>query len=108
MGGFARFYETCTSYAQPSPRPFSASSSSALGQDATFSYQLAPEWPIQARTAAGTPAGPWNFIQVPGVAITASGNVLVLHRGAHPIMEFERSGKFIRSWGTGLISEERL
>ena len=47
------------------------------------------EWPLQSRTAAGTPAGPWNFIQVASVAATARGNILVLHRGAHPIMEFE-------------------
>ena len=71
--------------------------SGALSQD---SYQLLPEWPIQAKTAAGTMAGPWNFIQAPAVAITSGGNVLVLHRGAHPIIEFDSGGKFVRSWET--------
>lgn len=71
-------------------------------------YRLVPEWPLQAKTAAGTPAGPWNFIQVSAVAINARGNVLVLHRGAHPIIEFESSGKFVRSWGDGMISEGKV
>jgi DNA-binding beta-propeller fold protein YncE len=75
---------------------------------ATLPYKLVPEWPQPATTAAGTPAGPWNFIQVAAVAIDARGHVLVLHRGAHPIMEFESSGKFVRSWGDGLISEGKV
>jgi len=71
-------------------------------------YNLLAEWPIQAKSAAGTPAGPWNFIQVTAVAIDRRGHVLVLHRGAHPIMEFESSGKFVRSWGDGMISEGKV
>src|SRR5713101_5460956 len=63
------------------------------------------DWPIEATSVAGFPAGPWNFIQVAAVAATARGNILVLHRGAQPIMEFESGGKFVRSWGHGLISE---
>jgi len=74
----------------------------------TLGYKLLPEWPIQAQTAAGTPAGPWNFGQAPGVAIGARGHVLVLHRGAHPIMEFDPSGKFVRSWGDGMFSEGKV
>src|SRR6185503_16020531 len=49
-------------------------------------------------SAAGVPS-PWNFIQVSSVAITSRGTVLVLHRGAHPVLEFDRDGKLIRSWG---------
>jgi len=71
-------------------------------------YQLVPDWPTQARSAAGTPAGPWNLIQAPGVAVTAQDHVLVLHRGAHPILEFESGGKFVRSWGDGLFSEGKV
>jgi DNA-binding beta-propeller fold protein YncE len=74
----------------------------------TQEYKLAPEWPQQAKTAAGTPAGPWNFIQVSAVTINAQGNVLVLHRGAHPIIEFDTSGKYLRSWGDGMISEGKV
>ena len=72
-----------------------------------LNYKLV-EWPIQAKSAAGFPAGPWNFIQVASVATAANGNILVLHRGAHPIMEFDTSGEFRRSWGDGMISEGKV
>jgi DNA-binding beta-propeller fold protein YncE len=65
------------------------------------------DWPTPAVGAAGTvgfPAGPWNFIEVPAVAEMANGNVLVLHRGAFPIMEFEPGGKFVRAWGDGMFT----
>ena len=44
------------------------------------SYKLV-EWPTEANSAAGFPAGPWNFIQVASVATSARGHILVLHRG---------------------------
>lgn len=70
-------------------------------------YKLV-EWPALPVSAAGVPAGPWNFIQVASVAITPRGGILVLHRGAHPIMEFESNGKFVRSWGDGMFSEGKV
>jgi DNA-binding beta-propeller fold protein YncE len=77
------------------------------GADApALAYKHVEEWPLPATSAVGAP-GPWNFGQVAAVAIKANGNVLVLHRGAHPIVEFESSGKFVRSWGDGMISEGR-
>ena len=69
-------------------------------------YKLV-EWPTPPTSAAGVP-GAWNFIQVSSVAITARGTILVLHRGAHPIMEFESSGKLLRSWGDGMFSEGKV
>ena len=72
-----------------------------------LSYKLV-SWPLEAKSAAGFDAGPWNFIQVASVATHPNGNILVLHRGAHPIMEFEPGGKFVRSWGDGLISEGKV
>ena len=62
---------------------------------------------MAATSAAGFPA-PWNFIQVSGVAVSSKGTVLVLHRGAHPVLEFDTNGKFIRSWGDGLFSEGKV
>jgi len=77
----------------------------AFGQPAEIGYRLVKEWPKQAKSAAGTPAGPWNFIQVPGVAVQpTAGRVIVLHRGAHPVLEFDSDGNFARSWGDGLFS----
>ena len=66
------------------------------------------DWPTPPSSAAGVPAGLWNFIQVASVAVTARGRILVLHRGAHPIMEFESDGKFGRSWGDGMFSEGKV
>lgn len=70
-------------------------------------YKLV-EWPAQATSAAGFPAGPCNFIQVTAAALSARGNILLLHRGAHPVMEFEPGGKFVRSWGDGMFSEGKV
>jgi hypothetical protein len=66
------------------------------------------EWPTPPTGAAGVP-GAWNFIQVSSVAVTARGTVLVLHRGAHPILEFDSKGTLLRSsWGDGLFSEGKV
>lgn len=70
-------------------------------------YQLVPDWPNAPRSAAGTPSA-WNFIQVPGVAVGKAGDVLVLHRGAHPVMVFDAKGKLLRTWGDGLFSEGKV
>jgi DNA-binding beta-propeller fold protein YncE len=78
----------------------------AAAEIPSLAYKLV-EWPTPATSAVGLPA-PWNFIQVSSVAITARGTVLVLHRGAHPIMEFDSSGKFLRSWGDGMFSEGKV
>jgi len=65
------------------------------------------DWPAHPASAAGAP-GDWNFIQVASVAVNARGNILVLHRGAHPLMEFDPGGTFIRSWGDGVFSEGKV
>ena len=70
-------------------------------------YKLAPNWPNAPRNAQGS-AGIWNFIQVSSVAVDSHGHILVLHRGAHPIIEFDAAGKFIRSWGDGMFSEGKV
>jgi DNA-binding beta-propeller fold protein YncE len=69
-------------------------------------YRLV-EWPAPATSVAGF-AAPWNLIQAASVAIGPRGTVLVLHRGAHPVLEFDSAGKFVRSWGDGLISEGKV
>ena len=42
------------------------------------------------------PAGE-NFVEVAGVTVNSKGHIFVFHRGKHPLMEFDASGKFIRS-----------
>ena len=66
------------------------------GNIAGLGYKVVPDWP-------DLPAG-WNFGEVAGVAADSRGHVYVFHRGPHPIMEFESGGKFVRSWGDGLIT----
>ena len=61
------------------------------------------QWPLPSTTAAGTPS-PWHFGEVVAVATTSRGTILVFHRGALPIMEFDVSGNFIRSLGGVTIS----
>ena len=45
----------------------------------------------------------WNFRETPGIAVDARGHVYVVHRGEHPIMEFDAIGKFVRAFGDGLF-----
>ena len=99
----------------PSPRFVITTSATYSGQARrdnatpevpTLPYKLV-EWPTPPTTAAGAP-GAWNFIQVASVAVTPQGNILVLHRGAHPVIEFTGTGKFVRSWGDGMFSEGKV
>jgi len=46
----------------------------------------------------------WVYTQVAGVAVDSKDRVLVLCRGAHPIIVFSREGEFIESWGEGVFS----
>ena len=77
----------------------------ARGQ--TVEYAEVDGWPDPATSAAGTPAA-WNFGQVSGVATTANGYILVLHRGAEPVMLFDSGGRFVRAWGDGLFDNGKV
>ena len=70
-------------------------------------YTEVPGWPDPATSVAGTPAA-WNFGQVSGVAISANGYIVVLHRGAMPLMLFDPGGRFVRAWGGGLFSNGKV
>ena len=76
-----------------------------LGADKpTLNYKEVPNWPTPFMNAAGTPA-PWNFIQVSGVAVDSRGHILVLHRGAPALLDFESTGKLVHPW-TGITFSE--
>ncbi len=70
-------------------------------------YTEVPDWPDPATSAAGTPAA-WNFGQVAAVATSTNGEVLVLHRGAQPIMSFANGGRFVGAWGDDLFSNGKI
>src|SRR5215471_5763132 len=38
-----------------------------------------------------------HFVEPAGVAVNSKGHLYIFHRGKHPLMEFDASGKFLRS-----------
>jgi DNA-binding beta-propeller fold protein YncE len=45
----------------------------------------------------------WRYVECAGVAVDARDNVYVFTRGEHPVIVFDRAGRFLRSWGEGLV-----
>lgn len=76
-----------------SPASKSASLPAPRVGSGAFSYQAQPGW-------EQLPAG-WSFAEVAGVATDSADNVYVFNRGEHPVIVFDRQGKFLRSWGEG-------
>ena len=60
-----------------------------------FVYEEAEGW-------GEVPAG-WEIAEVPGVAVDSQDRVYAFCRSDHPIIVFDREGRFLRSWGEGLI-----
>ena len=50
-------------------------------------YKAVPEWPKPAMGDQGAPSA-WNYWQVTSVAVEKNGNILVMHRGDFPILEY--------------------
>jgi len=48
------------------------------------------------------PAG-WSFVEVAGVATDSRDRVHVFNRGEHPVIVFDRDGRFLASWGEGVF-----
>jgi outer membrane protein assembly factor BamB len=60
-----------------------------------FRYEANETW-------ARLPSG-WSFNEVVGVAADSRDRVFAFNRGEHPVIVFDRSGKFLQSWGEGVI-----
>jgi hypothetical protein len=43
----------------------------------------------------------WSFVEVAGVACDSRDRVYVFNRGAHPIIVFDKEGRFLNAWGEG-------
>ena len=41
----------------------------------------------------------WHYGEVAAVGVDSKDNAYVFNRGAHPVIVFDRDGKFLRSWG---------
>ncbi len=71
----------------------SASTELPIVGSGKFQYQPVPGW-------EQLPEG-WSFVEVAAVATDSQGRVHVFNRGEHPMIVFDRGGKFLRSWGEG-------
>ena len=65
------------------------------------------EWTYDALDQWETLPDGWSLHECPGVAVDSQDNIFVLTRGEHPIIVFDREGKFLRSFGEGLFSKTR-
>jgi DNA-binding beta-propeller fold protein YncE len=45
----------------------------------------------------------WSFAEVAGVATDSRDRVYVFNRGEHPVIVFDRDGRFLSSWGEGVF-----
>jgi DNA-binding beta-propeller fold protein YncE len=78
----------------PSTRPIVSSRDVCVGAG-EFGYRVEIGW-------GQLPSG-WSFVEAPGVATDSAGNVFVFNRGEHPVIVFDRDGRFLRSWGEGIF-----
>jgi DNA-binding beta-propeller fold protein YncE len=46
----------------------------------------------------------WSFREAAGVAVDSRDRVYVFNRGEHPVMRFDRDGRFLGAWGEGLFA----
>ena len=47
----------------------------------------------------------WSFVEVAGVAVDSHDQVYVFNRGEHPVIVFDKDGKFPEGVGRGRIRE---
>ena len=45
----------------------------------------------------------WTYVEVAGVACDSHDRVYVFNRGAHPVIVFDKEGRFLNAWGEGLF-----
>jgi DNA-binding beta-propeller fold protein YncE len=85
----------------------------ALGQQAAptdlpvIHYKAVPEWPKPMLGDQGV-AGPWNYWQVTSIAVAKNGNILVMHRGDDPILEYKPNGDFVGTFGDVKFSHGKV
>ena len=53
----------------------------------------------------GTLPEGWALGQVAGVAVDSQDRVYVFHRGAHPVIVFDRDGRYLSSWGDDFVKD---
>lgn len=66
-----------------------------IGED-EYRYEVTENW-------GDLPAG-WRYGEVAAVGVDSKDNVYVFNRGKHPMIVFDRTGKFLRSWGESIFA----
>ena len=61
---------------------------------------LARDFVVDAKWPQRVEGMQWGH--VPGIAVDAKDNVYVFTRAAQPVQVFDKTGKFVRSWGKGI------
>jgi DNA-binding beta-propeller fold protein YncE len=46
----------------------------------------------------------WTFVEVAGVATDSADRVYAFCRGEHPVIVFDRDGRFLHAWGEGIFT----
>jgi NHL repeat len=46
----------------------------------------------------------WSFVEVAGVAVDSRDRVYVFNRGAHPMIVFDKDGRFLDAWGEDVFT----
>jgi peptidylamidoglycolate lyase len=69
--------------------------SAELKSGPALPHKVVKDWPK-------LPKG-WNFGECSGVAVDKQDNVWVFNRGAHPVIEFDRDGNMLQSFGDGTV-----
>jgi len=67
-----------------------------LCQAQNLSYRPDAGWPV-----GGKDAPDYGTAAVSGAAVDRQGNVYVFQRTPHPVLVFDRGGKYLRTWGEG-------
>jgi DNA-binding beta-propeller fold protein YncE len=73
----------------------SSQTDSVVVGNSRFQYEAQEHW-------AQLPPS-WSFNEVVGVATDSRDRVFAFNRGEHPVIVFDRDGKFLHSWGEGII-----
>ena len=60
-----------------------------------YTYEVVEDW-------AQLPPG-WSFKEIGAVGVDRHDNLYVFNRGEHPMIVFDRDGRFLRSWGEGVF-----
>ena len=62
----------------------------------SLTFELVPDWEQLPPD--------WSHGDVAGVATDSQDRVFVFNRGEHPVIIYDRDGRFVGSWGEGVFT----